>query len=163
MQTPSTRVLSFLGASIGYSRDDCASHLARSQAGIQFIALAAALIPSLNAFDGGTALSIMLKDTAADKTLVPPVTQLKYLLMSLEHRCVRLGFSDQVFGWTRLLHKPSLASADFSGRTPTGYHLDRMSHVPAPFFIGKLVSLLRRLSGTGDPGSGITIRVDIGM
>jgi len=160
MQTSSARVLTFLEATIGYSRDDCTSHLARSQAGIQFIALAATLIPSLSAFDGGTALSIMLNESAADKTSVPPVSQLKYLLMSLEPRCVRLGFSDQVFGWTMLLYKPSVASATFIGGTPTGYHLDRMPHVPSPNFIGKLVGALRQLSGTR---SGITIRIDAGM
>lgn len=163
MQTPSARVLTFLNATIGYSRDDCTSHLARSQAGIQFIALAATLIPSLSAFDGATALAIMLKESAADKTLVPPVSQLKHLLLSLEHRCVRLGFSNHVFGWTRLLYKPSIASAAFIGGIPTGCYLDRMSHVPSPDFIGKLVGALRQLSGTRDARSGITIRIDAGM
>ncbi len=49
-------VVTFLRATIGYSSGDCASQFVHSEAGIRFLALAAALVTSTGAFHGGLAL-----------------------------------------------------------------------------------------------------------
>jgi hypothetical protein len=45
-----TRFVRFLKSSIGYSKDDCAYHLASSSAGVRFLGLAAALLCMDNPF-----------------------------------------------------------------------------------------------------------------
>src|SRR5271167_3772177 len=49
-------VATFLGAYIGYSTGDSAAQLVKSKAGIQFLALAAALVTTIGPFQGSLAL-----------------------------------------------------------------------------------------------------------
>ena len=116
IQTPITSVITFLGATMGYSAGDCVSQLARSLAGIQFIGLAAVLIPSYSFFDGGMALAAMLQASASCPMLLPPARYLKDLLKSLEHRCVRMGFADLVLGWSQILCQQPEISETLSER-----------------------------------------------
>lgn len=170
VQTPSKRVLKFLGATVGYSRDDCTSQLIRSQAGVQFIGLAAALISSVTAYEGATILFGMLKESACDKTLLPPVSHLRDLLTSLEHRCVRFGFADQVQGWNRLFDKvlvPSLVLGQshngYSAWTvSSSYSMYALNDVPSPDFLRHVVDAFGQLSRIGDASS-ITLKVTRGM
>ena len=161
VQNSSQRVLSFLGATIGYSREDCASQLVRSLAGVQFIGLAAALVSSLSLFQGATVLAAMLQDSASDKTLLPPVRHIRGLLASLEHRCHRLGFADQVAGWQRLFDSRSVGdqvTQNIFHNYPSFYSID----VPGCLFLQKLVDAFRQLSRMGDASS-ITLRTIAGM
>ena len=151
VQTPSKRVLKFLGATIGFSGDDSTSQLVRSQAGVQFIGLVAALVPSLSLYEAAAALAMMLKDSAFDGTFLPPVSHLRDLLGSLEHRCARLGFSDQVVGWQRLLDKTS-------GKSAREYPALAGIEVPNIYCVAKLVDAFRQLSRIGDVSS-ITVRI----
>jgi hypothetical protein len=96
-------VIKFLPEVIGYSANDCASELARSLEGIQFLALVASFVTTVEPYNGGNALEAMLKNSAADKTLLPSARQLRDLLASLEHRCVLSGFADSVVGWQLFL------------------------------------------------------------
>lgn len=98
---PTTKpaVVHFLRGTVGYSANDCATQLGTSLAGVQFLGLASALVSTLGPFKGGNALEVMLKSSAADRTLLPTARQLKDLLASLEHRCLRSGFADSVIGW----------------------------------------------------------------
>ena len=146
LQTPTTRVITFLSAKVGYSPGDCASQLAQSLAGIQFIALAAALVPSYSPFKGAVALEAMLRSSARDKTLLPPARHLKDLLMSLEHRCVQMGFGDLLLGWCQILHHQSeLFSARIS--------LVGSNYVPDLDGLRKLVEALGQLSRIGNASS----------
>ncbi len=88
MQSRPADVIRFLRAAVGYSREDCAAYLARSLARIQFIALPAALGSTMPTYNAAEALAIMLKSTAADKTLLLPVRHLKDLLNALDHLCM---------------------------------------------------------------------------
>ena len=146
LQTPITRVITFLNATVGYSPGDCASQLAQSVAGIQFIGLAAALVPSYSFFEGAMALETMLQSSARDKTLLPPARHLKVLLMSLEHRCVSIGFADLLFGWSQILHhQPELNSIQGA--------LKDCDRVPDANGLSKLVDALRQLSRIGNASS----------
>ena len=89
----------FMSAQIGYSAQDSATQLSRSLAGVQFLGLAAALISTMNTFEGADALRVMLVASASDKTLVPTARQLKDLLGVMEHRVNRSGFTDIWVGY----------------------------------------------------------------
>lgn len=89
----------FMSAQIGYSANDSATQLSRSLAGVQLLGLAAALISSVDMFEGANALSAMLMASASDKTLLPTTRQLKDLLVVMEHRVNRSGFTDIWVGY----------------------------------------------------------------
>ena len=97
-QTGST-ALGFIKAQIGYPKGGSAEQLSRSLAGVNFLALAAALISSTDTFEAATALEMMITETATDKTLVPTVYHLKDLLNVLEPRLNRICFMDEVLNW----------------------------------------------------------------
>jgi hypothetical protein len=151
LQTPTSAVVSFLSAVIGYSKDDCASQLARSLAGVQFIALATALLTTGSSYHGGEALAHMLRTSAADKTLLPPARHLKDLLASIEHKCVQLKFPDMVAGWSKIL----LDSATTTPEDRTFWKADY--YVPNAEGIGGLVDAFRQLSRVGNATS-ITLK-----
>lgn len=151
LQTPTSAVVSFLSAVIGYSKDDCASQLARSLAGVQFIALATALLTTGSSYHGGEALAHMLRASAADKTLLPPARHLKDLLTSIEHKCVPLKFPDMVFGWSKIL----LDSAPTTPQDRSFWQVDYF--VPNAEGIGGLVDAFRQLSRVGNATS-ITLK-----
>ncbi|MCJ1471919.1 hypothetical protein MMC13_000560 [Lambiella insularis] len=143
IQTPVTSVITFLNAMVGYSAGDCATQLARRLAGIQFIGLAAALIPSYSLFDGATALAGMLRSSARDKTLLPPTRHLKDLLTSLEPRCVQMGFADLVLGWSQIIsQQPELSSERRI--------LGAGNYIPDLAGLKNLVDALRQLSRIGN-------------
>ncbi|PMD37951.1 hypothetical protein L207DRAFT_491552 [Hyaloscypha variabilis F] len=151
LQTPTSAVVSFLSTVIGYSKDDCASQLARSLAGVQFIALATALLTTGSSYHGGEALAHMLRTSAADKTLLPPARHLKDLLASIEHKCVPLKFPDMVSGWSKIL----LDSATTTPEDRTFWKADY--YVPNAKGIGGLVDAFRQLSRVGNATS-ITLK-----
>ncbi|KAL9117578.1 MAG: hypothetical protein Q9187_005886, partial [Circinaria calcarea] len=150
VQTPITSIVDFLGATVGYSSYDCASQMAKSLAGVNFLSLAATLVPSIGAYEGGKTLALMLENSAADKTFLPPERHLKDLLSALEYRCVRLGFSDLVVGWQKLLsHAPQCSEI---GR---GFY-QVSNNAPSSEGLDKLVGAFRQLGRIGDV-SAITI------
>jgi hypothetical protein len=151
LQTPTSAVVSFLSAVIGYSKDDCASQLARSLAGVQFIALATALLTIGSSYHGGEALAHMLRSSAADKTLLPPARHLKDLLASIEYKCVPLKFPDMVSGWSKIL----LDSATTTPEDRTFWKADYF--VPNTEGIRGLVDAFRQLSRVGNATS-ITLK-----
>lgn len=92
-------MLKFLKAQVGYVKGDSADLLTETLAGVNLLALAAALIATSSTFEAGSALEIMILATAADKTLVPTSHHLKDLLDILEPRLNRAGFLSEVLGW----------------------------------------------------------------
>ena len=138
LPTPPTAVLRFVQGVIGYSADDCATQLGSTLAGLQFLGLAATLTTTLSVFDGATALQLMLKSSAADKTLLPTTIQLRDLLASLEPRMHRSGFVDDVVGWYLML-------SDISGMR-TGREGD---YSPSMKTVQNLVDCFRELHRIG--------------
>jgi hypothetical protein len=89
-------VATFLGTYMGYSAGDCATQLVKSLAGVQFLALAAALVTTVSPYQDEITLETMLRRSAKDKTCVPTASQLKDLLAALEDRCVQSRFPETV-------------------------------------------------------------------
>lgn len=145
IKTKAPAVISFLSAVVGYSPTDCASHLVRSLAGVQFLGLAASLVTSIGSFQGGNALAAMLIDSAADKTLLPTARQLGDLLTSLEHRFVRSGFADSVLGYHIFLTNSQALSGTQAQNLWRGCALH-----PEPKGVAMLVDAFRQLSRIGD-------------
>ena len=152
IKTKPPAVIGFLSAFVGYSPTDCASELVRSLAGVQFLGLVTSLVTTIGAFQGGNALEAMLTSWAADKTLLPTARQLKDLLASLEHRCMRSGFADSVLGYHILL----TTSLNLSGTQ--AHDLWRgCAQYPEAVGIAMLVDAFRQLSRIGDAQQ-VTIR-----
>jgi hypothetical protein len=131
--------------------------------------LAAALVPSLGAFESAKSLDLMLKRTTDDMTTIPTLRHLKDLLGSLEARSHRCGFADSVVGWQILLRKEVLPCILSKGRrqrggpniTPIG-DLEKLllDSTPSPEAIAGLVDVFRQVARMG-PATvlGATIRV----
>jgi len=146
--------INFLRASVGFTTEDSATQLSKSQAGVQFLGLAAALVTSLGEFEGGNALGEMLNSSASDKTLLPTARQLKELLATLEPRFQRSGFTDTVAGWEIFFcQSPAMRQQhrDF-WKISTCY--------PKPKGLDSLVDAFRRISRLGDSDiTGVNIKV----
>ena len=138
--TPAPATVQFLRGVVGYSRDDCATQLGKSQAGVQFLGLAAAMIITMSPFGSATALHNMLKSSAADKTMLPPTSHLKELLKSLEHRCQLSGFMDSVIGWQAFLAHSETENHIMCSQGP---------YCPSPKGVEDLVDAFRQLSRLG--------------
>lgn len=127
--TPNPGVIPFLQAVVGWSKDDSASHLGKSQSGVQFLGLAAAL-SSVDPYRYAPSLQRMLRNTAADKDLVPPVTQIQDLLEALSPRCQLSGFTESVLAWQAVLAEhdlhPGPKQGDFRIRCPPGNGVERL-------------------------------------
>lgn len=136
--------IQFLRVSVGFPYEDTASQLAKSLAGVRFLGLAAALVMSLGAYEGASALEAMLQSSASDKTLLPTARQLKGLLTSLEPRCQRSGFGDAVLGWQIFL-------CQSPGVTTEDHNLWKVStFYPSPQGVDKLVDAFRQLARIGE-------------
>jgi hypothetical protein len=68
----------------------------KSFEGVQFLALAAALITTISPYQGGKTLETMLITSEEDKTCVPTASQLKDLLAGLKDRCAQSRFPETV-------------------------------------------------------------------
>ena len=99
ISTTKPTFVGFLKTAIGFPVNDSIFFLGQSLAGQQFLALAAALVTIMGSFELANALRAMLVSSAADKTLIPTVTQLKDLLAALKPSCHQARFADEVVGW----------------------------------------------------------------
>ncbi|RBR19330.1 hypothetical protein FVER53590_08400 [Fusarium verticillioides] len=111
---------------------------------ITFLGLAAALVTTMGAFESATALSLMLRNTTTDKSLLPTTKQLRDLLSVLDARLARSRFTDSVLGWHKYLYKhPDIDDASRNV-------LRRDSSYPSVEATEKLVSAFRQLHRIGD-------------
>ena len=137
-------VVSFLQATVGYSAGDCVSLLSRNDAGIQFLGLASALVTTMEPFRAGLALHMILVNSARDKRDVPTSRHVQELLKSIEGRCHRSGFAEDVVGWQVLL-------ANMISSESRGHHYPRrFGDFPTPEVIEKLVDSFRQIRRIGD-------------
>lgn len=148
--TPSPKRIQFLRAVVSWSNVGCASQLGKTQAGVKFLGLAAALT-SMDPFKCAQGLQRMIKNTASDDTLVPTVTQVQDLLEALAPRCQLSGFAGSVLAWQALLANhdshPGPRQGDFQIWCPPENALEC------------LVDAFREIGRLGDSSAtGVTIR-----
>jgi len=140
LPTPKPATVQFLRGVVGYSPNDCATQLGKSLAGVQFLGLASALVNTMSPFNAGVALELMLKNSAADRTLLPTARQLKDLLASLEHRCIQARFMDFVIGWQKFLKDAGVPVPERCFRPA----------IPSTEGLNALVDAFRQLSRIGE-------------
>ena len=143
-------VVKFLKAHAGYIKGDSVDILSQSMAGINMLALAAALIAVSTTFEAGSALEIMIVESATDKSLVPTAYHLKDLLEILEPRLNRAGFLGEVLSWQHWWahNSAEMYAADLVG----GRHMKRVVY-PSPEGIHQIVASFRELSRIGEASS----------
>ncbi|PMD44875.1 hypothetical protein L207DRAFT_629422 [Hyaloscypha variabilis F] len=107
-------VISFLKAKIGYRDGDCGWQLSQSHAGVRFLGLAACF-STLDSWNAAVILHNLLYLTAADKKLVPTTQHLKQLMMAVEDRLAKSGFSESALGWATILSKEMETQAGIEG------------------------------------------------
>jgi hypothetical protein len=144
VMTPAPAPVQFLGALVGYTAGDCVAQLGNTQAGIQFLGLASAMV-TMGSFRAAEALHGMLTSSATDKTLLPTTMHLKYLLESLEPRCQSSNFASTVIGWELFLLQTLPERSDMALNSFHDY-FER----PSPKGVENLVDAFRRLSRIGD-------------
>ncbi len=147
--------ISFIKETVGFFRNDCASQLGKSEAGLRFLGLAAALVSSLSAFEGAKALELMLKRTTIDATFLPTVRHLKEVLCSLGARSLRCGFTELSVTWQMLLrneassHVPQGPSPHVPQNPPPHRHSRLLEMTPSPEMIAGLVDVFRQVARMG--------------
>lgn len=139
-----TRFVRFLQSSIGYSKDDCAYHLASSSAGVRFLGLSATLLCMNNHFLAAQSLELMVRSSAGAGQLLPTARQLKELLVALEYKLNRVGFSDSIMGWGTYLANHPLVGDEFR------QFIGQADFHPSTECLEKLVEGLRSLDRVGD-------------
>lgn len=152
----------FLKAYVGFFSNDCATRLGESKAGVRFLALATALVSTVSLFEAASVVDLMLRASTSDLTLLPSTRHLKDLLMSLEPRCHRAGFADEVLGWQILLQQTALPLIELE----PGHGTDRKAMAvvlletgPSPEMVYRLVDAFRQLTGVGPSAvTGVTVR-----
>lgn len=144
LPSPEPITLRFLKATVGFFKDDCATHLGSNSAGVRFLALASALLNSLSLVEATKAVHAMILDTAADAMLVPTFTHLHALMKSIEGRCQRSGFTNDVVGYDILF---SRASGLAEGDDIIASH----DWIPTSSMISQLVDAFRQLGRIGNP------------
>jgi hypothetical protein len=97
-------VLSFLKATIGYKRGDCAWQLAQSDAGVRFLGLASALL-TLDSWAAAQTINTLIRNTAEDKKMVPTTLQLKQLIEALNYKHSLASFAEAIVGWSILVSR----------------------------------------------------------
>ena len=95
-----TMTIKFLKATIGYSGSDTAAQLAKSGAGVRFLALASSLICLPSYETAAKALDLMMASTAGVDQMLPSLGQLEDLLKALEPKLIRVAFSARLMYWT---------------------------------------------------------------
>lgn len=136
-------VLSFVKLQVGYMKGDSGYQLARSDAGIRFLGLAACL-STLNPWNAAVILHDLISKTARDRTMVPSAQQLKQLVLALQARLSRSGFCESVVGWSRIF----MDELDDH---------DSRIEVPTDKAIGALVTALSHTARLGDENSKVRI------
>ncbi|KAF2962712.1 hypothetical protein GQX73_g10859 [Xylaria multiplex] len=139
LPTPEPVTIRFIKAKVGFMRHDCAVQLGSNQAGLRFLALAAALISSIPAFHCADTLALMLESTTSDRRLLPTRRHLADLMSSLEARCRLSGFADIVYGYSCMIR----------GLCPSH---PLTASIPDSEGVAALVDACRHLQRIGDHG-----------
>ncbi|GAW18323.1 hypothetical protein ANO14919_077980 [Xylariales sp. No.14919] len=145
LPTPEPVTIQFLKLKVGFMKHDCAVQLGSNQAGLRFLALAAALISSVSAYRCAEALMLMLESTTSDRRLLPTTRHLVDLMSSLEGRCHFSGFADIVFGYNSIIRRT--VHEILAKGSPNNYET---CDIPDPEGLAALVDACRHLQRLGD-------------
>ncbi|KAK7960446.1 hypothetical protein PG988_011660 [Apiospora saccharicola] len=132
LPTPEHEVVKFIKAVVGYSKNDAASELGQTQAGMQFLALAASLLSTMSVFDSAERIWAMLRTSARDKVLLPRQSQIRDLLARLEPRFKLSCFIERAQEWqTRLrewmrIHNVVPPSLEDTSKFPSSDGLEKL-------------------------------------
>ncbi|KAL8872044.1 MAG: hypothetical protein Q9174_002258 [Haloplaca sp. 1 TL-2023] len=143
LPTPKPAVVQFLQGLVGYSKNDCASQFGKSQAGVQFLGLAAALLSTTDPFKSSESIALMLRNTAVDTRLLPTTRQLKDMLARLQPRCIQSGFMNDVLAAQKSIREWEIKQ----GETPE--RVEYSSWLPDPKGMEMLVDAFRQLCRIG--------------
>lgn len=136
-------VLSFIKLQVGYTKGDSGYQLARSDAGLRFLGLAACL-STLEPWNAAVILHDLISKTAHDRTMVPSTQQLKQLVLALQARLSRSGFCESVCGWA------SIVMHELNDH-------DSTIEVPSDKTIAALVTALSHTARLGDENSKVRV------
>lgn len=173
--TPTPATIAFLNASIGYSRDTCATQLGQTTPGQRFLALAAALVTSIGPFHGAQAINVMMErsvvaESPAEST--PSNQNLAAILNSLVARSLRCGFQDMMVTWGVLLRQtlppylvPEMERALplLELPSPHAQAIPVLQAIPSPEAIAEIVDAFRQVARLGYTSvTGVTIKARAG-
>ncbi|KAI5460296.1 hypothetical protein BGZ63DRAFT_245176 [Mariannaea sp. PMI_226] len=168
--SPQPTPVKFIRASIGFSPNDSATQLATSLDGVRFLALAAALVPTIKPYASAQVLEILLKQTKLKLTATPPLPHLRDLFGALEARCHQCDFTAIISGYELLLGGILRTPI---GETGTGHDFafpsteqqnvaknPVLSGTPSPKSIAGLIDVFRQVARIGESTvTGVTIKI----
>ncbi len=146
LPAPPPIALRLLQIKVGHSAHDCANYFGTSQAGLQFLSFATALIATMGAVESSKGIHRLLSDYEFDEALLPTPEQVEKLMVNLESRCHLSSFGNELVGWHDQLCDKINDNENhvvWSGglSTPTLWALDH------------IVCAFKELSGVGDRGT----------
>ncbi|KAF4436753.1 hypothetical protein F53441_13187 [Fusarium austroafricanum] len=168
ISTPDPVTIDWLKGSVGSFSKDCAVEFSGSEAGIRFLALAAALVTTIGPYSGSQVLDIELKRTPLKRTEVPPLPSVKDLLVALLPRSERCGFTDIVLGYQLLVGGALQTQTTISQASRFSTMPDIREKIsqklllgaPSPAAIAGLIDVFRHVARLGDSTViGITLRI----
>ncbi|KAH7242780.1 hypothetical protein BKA59DRAFT_457344 [Fusarium tricinctum] len=168
ISTPDPVTIDWLKGSVGFFSKDCAVQLAVNEAGVRFLALAAALVTTIGPYSGSQVLDTELKRTPLKLTEVPPLPFLKDLLVALLPRSERCNFTNIVLGYQLLVggalqtQTTTSQTSRFSTMPDTGEKKSQklLLGAPSPVAIAGLIDVFRQVARLGDSTvTGITLKI----
>lgn len=152
IDAPGAPTMTFLKATVGFYKNDCATQLAANQAGMRFLALATALVTTIDPYTGARAIELIMRDLKFPVEETPPVTHLRDLLAALEPRAEQCNFGKSVLQYQVLLSH-YLQLVDYQSKA-------LLDTIPSPEIIASLVDVLRKVQRVGDADiTGATIQI----
>ncbi|KAK2669990.1 hypothetical protein RAB80_014127 [Fusarium oxysporum f. sp. vasinfectum] len=170
ISTPDPVTIDWLKGSVGFFPKDCAVELSvnENEAGVRFLALAAALVTTIGPYAGSQVLDIELKRTPLKLTEVPPLPVVKDILVALLPRSERCSFTNIVLGYQFLVgdalqtQTTTSQASRFSTMPDPGEEITQklLSGAPSPVAIARLIDVFRQVARLGDSTvTGITLRI----
>ena len=141
-------VIRFLKCKVGYASNGAIDLLRRSMAGVNILALIAALLGSTDNFNVAMAIELMMEKTLPQENgtvPLPTAYQLNRLIEALEPKLVRVKFAEDVIYWKNWYTRNPLVP-DYVRKEL----LDESTSFPESETIHHIVDALRRLSRIGD-------------
>ncbi len=148
LPTPPHAVLKFLHSTVGYSAHDCATYFGTSQAGLQFLSFATALMNTMDTLESAKCIHHLLVESETDTSLVPTLMLVEDLMESLEPRCRLSRFTDEILGWHMLLRN---LVRDHDEPLSNTVHASPVA--PTAEVLKEIVDAFRELSRIGDSGA----------
>jgi hypothetical protein len=93
-----THFVQFIKAQVGYKKGDSVEYLSKSEPGIRFLCLAAALC-TVDKYEAALRLDSLLEATQKENQLRPTISQLQTMMGIVETKLMLSDFANTVAGW----------------------------------------------------------------